>query len=98
MTDKFFDAEPLERPTDWAEQAQLAADYRLCYEAMAQGKGADREYLAGKYGAPTVTVGDLNALGSALFARLGDEERATDLYSVERALNEIGQDEDMDHI
>ncbi len=94
---RFFDAEPRADHKERNAQAEISADYRLCYEAMAQGKDADRTHLAAKYSCELRTVGQLHALAQDLFARMDAESRAYDLYDAERKLNQIDQDKDMDH-
>jgi hypothetical protein len=89
MKTQFFSEAP--RP-DWQcrdEQKGIAVDYRLCFEAMNAGREDNRGYLATKYSRPLTTIRQLNCLATELFARLGDEERASDLYDVERKLAEI---------
>jgi len=53
---------------------------------MGAGHEEDRDYLSVKFNRPVKTLGDLNALGTELFALLNSDERATDLYMTERAL------------
>ncbi len=94
----FFDQEPKADHEERNTQAAISADYRLCYEAMAQGKVGDRAHLAVKYSRELRTVGQLHALAQELFAQMDAESRNYDLYDAERKLSEIGQDNGLDHI
>lgn len=84
--DKFFDAAA---GVDRNAQTELRVDMTLAYTCMGAGYEGDREYLSGKYGRPTKTVGELNSLASYLFSLLDEEERATDLYMIERSLHDL---------
>ncbi len=94
---KFFDAEPRADHKERNNQMEISVDYRLCYEAMAQGKETDRAHLAAKYGRELRTIGQIHALAQDLFGKMDGESRAYDLYDAERKLAEIDQDKDMDH-
>ena len=97
MSARLFDAAPQADYKARDRQTEISVDYRLCYQAMGAGHEHDRQYLAAKYGRELKTVGQLNALGQELFAKMDANSRAYDLYDAERALNAAIAEDGPDH-
>ena len=94
-----FDETPRADHRERDKQAEISVDYRMCYEAMAQGRPELREHLAAKYGRELRTIGQLNELAQELFSKMDADSRAYDLYDAERKLQDAleGQEDGPDH-
>jgi hypothetical protein len=68
------------------KQNEIAEDYRLCHEAMGDGRRADRIQLSQKYGVPCETVADLWRLGRTLFSKMDEKSKKADKMQAETAL------------